>query len=100
MQKKMMAKRQVARECKAGERVGMDLTSCQEESIGKNHCARAMTDCGSEKMWVEAMDKKSRWPKLAMTWLQKMEVMGRVPKNVRMDGAGENKKFKNLAKEK
>ena len=26
--------------------------------------------------------------------------MGRLPKNVRMDGAGENKKFKRLAKQK
>ena len=56
-----MAKGKVAKEHKVGERVGMDLTSCQEESIGKNHCAGATIDCGLGKMWVEVMDNDQSW---------------------------------------
>ena len=40
------------------------------------------------------MGKKSEWPKSATLWMQNVEAVGRLPKSIRLDGAGKNKKIK------
>ena len=83
--------------CKVGERIGKDISGSKEVSLGGKRYAQVKLDCGSYKLFVSFLKKKSEGVSDMMKFLKKvLKERKKLPKFIRMDRSGENMKFKEV----
>ena len=81
-----------------GQRLYIDLSSIRDESSGGKKHWLLIVDEATDYKWSKFLRTKSELPKIMLEFLKERKSEGLEMKFIRLDNAGENKKFQELAK--
>ena len=78
----------------SGKIITMDITGCKKKSKGGNKYAHVKIDYGSKILFVTFMKKKNEAIEDGIQCVKTLTKLYKMPKYIRMDQSGENKKMK------
>ena len=76
----------------------MDITGCKKASKGGNKYVHVKMDYGTKMIFITFMKKKSEAIEDGIEFVKMLIKMNKMPKYIRMDQSGENKKMKKMIK--